>query len=99
MPRPRSTSSSPTKVEDRTLAPRMDVRDPLQAERWEATDREGYLRRREFLQRTAMTAGLAASAGLVLGPEALIAQAARAQRRSPLPSPKNLPIDRFVVLM
>src|SRR4051794_5543469 len=77
----------------------MDARDPLQAERWEAADREGYLRRREFLQRTAVTAGLAASAGLVLGPEALIAQAARAQRRTRLPSPRDLPIDTFVVLM
>jgi phospholipase C len=77
----------------------MDLRDPLQAERWEAADREGFLRRREFLQRTAVTAGLAASAGMVLGPDALIAQAARAQRRRPLPAPKDLPIDTFVVLM
>src|SRR3954454_4310745 len=77
----------------------MDVRDPLQAERWEATDPDGYLRRREFLQRTAVTAGLAASAGMLLGPETLIAHAARAQRRASLPSPRNLPIDTFVVLM
>src|SRR3954453_19556142 len=73
--------------------------DPVQAERWEASDRDGYLRRREFLERTAMAAGLAASAGLVLGPEALIAQAARRQRRAALPRPRNLPIDTFVVLM
>src|SRR5947208_13516640 len=77
----------------------MDVRDPLQAERWEATDPDGYLRRREFLQRTAVAGGLAASAGLLLGPEALIANAARRQRRAPLPSPRDLPIDTFVVLM
>jgi phospholipase C len=77
----------------------MDVRDPLQAERWEAADREGYLRRRDFLQRTAVTAGLAASAGLMLGPETLIAEAARMQRRTPLPNPRDLPIDTFVVLM
>src|SRR4051794_36534408 len=77
----------------------MDVRDPFEAERWEATDPDGYLRRREFLQRTAATAGLAASAGMLLGPETLIAHAARAQRRAALPSPKNLPIDTFVVLM
>src|SRR5438270_6688138 len=73
--------------------------DAIQGERWEAADSEGYLRRREFLQRTAVTAGLAASAGLVLGPDALIAQAARRQRRAPLPAPKDLPIDTFVVLM
>src|SRR3954451_24406050 len=77
----------------------MDVRDPLQAERWEQADSDGYLRRREFLQRTAVAGGLAASAGLLLGPETLIANAARRQRRAPLPSPRNLPIDTFVVLM
>src|SRR3954468_22676859 len=77
----------------------MDARDPLQAERLEAADREGYLRRREFLQRTAVTAGLAASAGLVLGPEAVIAEAARQQPRAAVPRPRNLPIDTFVVLM
>src|SRR3954451_10538741 len=77
----------------------MDARDPLQAERWEAADREGLLRRREFLQRTAVTAGLAASAALTLGPETLIAEAARVQRRTQLPAPRNLPIDTFVVLM
>jgi phospholipase C len=77
----------------------VDARDPLQAERWQARDPEGLLRRRDFLQRTAVTAGLAASAGLALGPETLIAQAARAQRRAPLPEPNDLPIDTFVVLM
>jgi phospholipase C len=77
----------------------MDLRDPRQAERWEETDREAHLRRRDFLQRTAVTAGLAASAGLMVGPETLIAQAARAQRRTHLPKPKDLPIDTFVVLM
>src|SRR5947207_1685470 len=77
----------------------MDLRDPVQAERWDAADPEGYLRRREFLQRTAVAAGLTASLGLTLGPETLIAHAARAQRRAPLPSPGNLPIDTFVVLM
>jgi phospholipase C len=77
----------------------MDLRDPVQAEHWESADSDGYLGRREFLQRTAMTAGLAASAGMLLGPEALIAEAARKQRRAALPSPKDLPIDTFVVLM
>src|SRR5437868_11828183 len=77
----------------------MDVRDPLQRERWEAADPEGYLRRREFLQRSAVAGGLAASAGLALGPETLIAHAARMQRRAKLPSPKDMPIDTFVVLV
>src|SRR6476661_8053206 len=60
---------------------------------------DAHLRRREFLQRTAVSAGLAASAGLVLNPDTLIAEAARMQRRTQLPSPRNLPIDTFVVLM
>jgi phospholipase C len=77
----------------------MDLRDPVQAERLEYADPDGHLRRREFLQRTAMAGGLAAAAGLTLGPEALIAQAARVQRRAALPSPRELPIDTFVVLM
>jgi phospholipase C len=77
----------------------MDLRDPLQAERWQEVDHDGYLRRREFLQRTAVAAGLAATAGLTLGPDTLIAEAARVQRRAPLPKPRDLPIDTFVVLM
>src|SRR3954469_9513805 len=60
---------------------------------------DGELRRREFLQRTAVTAGLAASAGLLLNPETLIAEAARVQRRSALPSPRNLPNETFLVLV
>src|ERR671936_148043 len=76
-----------------------DVRDPAYAEALEAAAPEAYLRRREFLQRTAMAAGLAGGLGLVLDPDVLIGEAARAQRRAPLPSPRNLPIDTFVVLM
>jgi phospholipase C len=57
------------------------------------------LRRREFLQRTAVTAGLAASLGTVLDPDTIVAEAARRQRRRPLPRPRNMPIDTFVVLM
>jgi phospholipase C len=57
------------------------------------------MRRREFLQRTAMTAGLAAGLGTVLDPDVLLAEAASKQRRRKLPSPRNLPIDTFVVLM
>src|SRR5919198_4106728 len=76
-----------------------DVRDPAYAEALEATAPEAYLRRREFLQRTAMAAGLAGGLGLVLDPDVLVGEAAPAQRRAPLPSPRNLPIDTFVVLM
>jgi phospholipase C len=76
-----------------------DIRDPGYAEElaYEAPDE--YLRRREFLQRTAMTAGLATGLATVLNPETLVAEAARTQRRKPLPSPRNIPIDTFVVLM
>ncbi|MDQ3933295.1 MAG: phospholipase [Actinomycetota bacterium] len=62
-------------------------------------DHEESLRRREFLQRTAVTAGLAASLGTVLDPDVLVAEAAKRQRRVPLPSPRNMPVDTFVVLM
>ncbi|MDQ1715958.1 MAG: phospholipase, partial [Frankiaceae bacterium] len=76
-----------------------DIRDRDYAERLEATAPEAYYRRREFLQRTAMAAGLAAGLGTVLDPETLVAEAARKQRRVPLPRPRNMPIDTFVVLM
>ena len=56
------------------------------------------IRRRDFLQRTALTAGLAGLA-MTLPSETLVAEAAKRQRRNHLPSPKNLPIDTFVVLM
>ena len=56
--------------------------------------------RRDFLRRTAMGAGIAASAATALSPSTVLAQAARAQaRRSPMPSPRNMPIDHFVILM
>ena len=62
------------------------------------TDHDEQLRRREFLQRAAMTAGLAGM-GSLLPADTLVAEAARKQRRVHLPSPRNLPIDTFVVLM
>ena len=77
----------------------MDVRDPHEAERLEAAAPEEYHTRRDFLQRTATIAGLAAGMGLVLDPDTVVAQAARRQRRVQIPSPRNLPIDTFVVLM
>ncbi len=57
------------------------------------------LSRRDFLERTAHTAGLAGMAatlpaGVILG-EAADAEA----RRTPLPSPRNVEIDHFVILM
>src|SRR4051794_11294851 len=75
-----------------------DLRDPDQAERLEHAAPDEALRRREFLQRTAMTAGLAASMASLVSPETLVAQAAQMQRRVALPSPRNMPIDTFVVL-
>jgi phospholipase C len=75
------------------------VHDREEAERLEAAAPDAYLRRREFLQRTAVGAGLAAGLGTVLSPDTLIAEAARKQRRQPLPKPRNIPIDTFVVLM
>jgi phospholipase C len=76
-----------------------DLRDPEYAERLEHEQPEAYYRRREFLQRTALTAGVAAGLGTLLDPETLVAEAARKQRSKKLPSPRNLPIDTFVVLM
>jgi len=76
-----------------------DQRDPEATERFASAAPEAYLRRREFLQRTAMAAGLAASMATVLSPDVLVAEAASRQRRTPLPAPRNLPVDTFVVLM
>jgi phospholipase C len=47
----------------------------------------------------AMLAGMSAGMGLLLDPETLVAEAAARQRKVPLPSPRNLPIDTIVVLM
>jgi phospholipase C len=75
-----------------------DIRDPREAERLSFEEPDAHLRRREFLQRAAVTAGLAGM-GLTLDPETIVAQAAGRQRRRALPSPRNMPIDTFVVLM
>ena len=56
------------------------------------------LGRREFLARTAGLAGLAGLA-TVLPAETLISQAAKVQTRGSFPSPRNIPVDTFVVLM
>src|SRR4051794_16399666 len=55
------------------------------------------LRRRDFLARTASVAGVAGLSSLP-GSGVLMADAAAAQR-STLPSPRNVPIDHFVVVM
>jgi phospholipase C len=76
-----------------------DIRDPKYSEQLEAANPDAYYRRREFLQRTAVAAGLATGLGTILPAETLVAEAARKQRRVHVPSPRNLPIDTFVVLM
>jgi len=76
-----------------------DIHDPESAERLAAEAPDEYLKRRDFLQRAAVTAGLAAGLGTVLNPDLLVAEAAREQGRVKLPSPRNVPIDTFVVLM
>jgi phospholipase C len=76
-----------------------DLHDPEYAERLEQEAPDEALRRRDFLGRLAVGAGVAASLGTVLNPDALMAEAARRQRRTALPNPRNLPVDTFVVLM
>src|SRR3954466_14031972 len=59
---------------------------------------DGEMGRREFLARTAGLAGLAGLA-TVLPAETLISPAARMQTQAGFPSPRNIPIDTFVVVM
>ncbi|MCW2968025.1 MAG: Phospholipase [Solirubrobacteraceae bacterium] len=75
-----------------------DLRDDGHRERLEHEAPDEAMRRREFLQRTALTAGLA-SLATILPAETLVAEAAKKQRRNHIPAPKNMPIDTFVVLM
>jgi phospholipase C len=57
------------------------------------------LRRRDFLERAAYTAGLAGAA-TVLPTDLILREAATAEaRRARLPKPRNLPIDHFVLVM
>lgn len=77
----------------------MDIHDPLEAEQFAAAEPEAYHTRRDFLMRTAVSAGLTASAGLTLSPDAVLGAAAHRQRRVHIPSPRNFPIDTFVVVM
>src|SRR3954464_12081447 len=60
---------------------------------------DAELSRREFIERTAYAAGLAGAAS-VLPVETIVSQAAEAAtKRNPLPSPRNVEIDHFVILM
>ena len=77
---------------------RGELADREAAERLEAADREGALRRRDFLARTAALAGAAGMAGLVPA-DTLVAAAAKRAAHKPLPKPRDLPIDTFVILM
>jgi phospholipase C len=55
--------------------------------------------RREFLERTAYTAGVAGLTAALPASTILAEAAEAAARSSGLPSPRNVPIDHFVVLM
>jgi phospholipase C len=59
---------------------------------------ESDLSRREFLERTALTAGLAGVASLPAS--TILSEAAEAHwQRNPLPHPRHVGIDHFVILM
>jgi phospholipase C len=59
---------------------------------------ESDLSRREFLERTALAAGLAGSAALPAS--TILAESAEATwGHNPLPQPRNIEIDHFVILM
>jgi phospholipase C len=77
---------------------RGELANPEVLEREMSASPEGTLRRREFLSRTAAIAGGATLASL-LPSEQLVAEAARRTAHRRLPSPQNMPIDTFVVLM
>jgi phospholipase C len=75
-------------------APRNEAEERLLAEHPEA-----YLRRRDFLARAAALAG-AAGLAAALPVDTLLSEAAKREARAaPLPSPGELPVDTFVVLM
>ncbi len=60
---------------------------------------EAHLSRRDFLRRSAYTAGLAMTAAAAMPPSQVLALAHRKSRRIALPTPANTPIDTFVILM
>jgi phospholipase C len=68
-------------------------------ERAMAETPEAAMRRRDFLSRTAYTAGLAAAA-VSLPIDLLLGEAAKREALAAgLPTPQNMPVDHFVVLM
>jgi phospholipase C len=78
---------------------RGELADEEAAERLAAEHPEAALRRRDFLGRTAALAG-GASLATTLPLDSLVSAAARAAaKRKPLPSPADMPLDTFVVLM
>jgi phospholipase C len=89
-------------VTRRPRIPRLDAEQRRRAElneRAEARHPEAVMKRRDFLGKTAALAG-AAGLAAALPSEAVIREAARLQARATsLPSPANMPIDNFVVLM
>jgi phospholipase C len=78
---------------------RGELADGAELERAMAEDPEGTLRRREFLGRTAAAAGAASLAGLLPAEQLVAAAAKKKGGRGKLPSPRDMPIDTFVVLM
>jgi phospholipase C len=74
-----------------------ELSDSEAAERLEAEHPDAFMRRRDFLARAAALAGTA-SLATVLPANTLVAEAARHGLRT-LPSPRNVPINTFVVLM
>ena len=85
------------------IGPKPGMEQPKRAkaeaeERFSHEHPDDAMRRRDFLARTATIAGGAALAS-ALPAEQLVSAAAKVQRRVRIPSPRNMPIDTFVVLM
>ncbi len=88
----------PTRVGERRRTRQGEFGELAPSERTErlaAEFPESFLRRREFLARTAALAAIGGVAGI----DTLVSQAAIRQTAKPFPSPRNMPIDTFVVLM
>ncbi len=77
---------------------RGELTDPSELERQMAEEPDGTMRRRDFLARTAIAAGGVTLASTLPANE-LVAEAARRTARRKLPTPRNMPVDTFVVLM
>src|SRR5689334_25099469 len=71
--------------------------DPI-PENLEGAARQHAWNRREFLRRSAATAGIALGAAAALSPGRVLAEAMMAQR-TPVPLGDKMPIDHFVILM